>query len=146
MNKPAADGGVNVYRTTVTLEDGSGTAAGNAAVTLLGTSAGYSYGLTDMKTDADGKLYLYLPENTLTTVVLTTDGAAYTTYRGSVQTSSSGAASGSLISGAAPPTQVTFVDHSVSFTSHTLGLATLTITGIGAIDENIATATLDNGR
>jgi len=39
------------------------------AVTALTASYGgssYAYGTNDMNTDADGKLYLYLPENTLT--------------------------------------------------------------------------------
>ncbi|HPL26856.1 MAG TPA: fibronectin type III domain-containing protein [Anaerolineae bacterium] len=145
---PVNQNGVNVYRTTVTLES-LGAAIGDAAVCTLATNAGYAYGTKDLKTDADGKLYLYLPADTLTGAAQTTDGAAppaYTTYRGSIRTADDGKATGVLSAGAAP-TQSVLTGGSISFTALELGLGPLTITAIGTdIDSGIATAARSGGR
>lgn len=58
-NKPIADGGVPVYVTTATVEGVSAA----TAVSQITTDNSEVYGTNDMKTDAGGKLYLYLPEN-----------------------------------------------------------------------------------
>ena len=74
-----------VYLTTVTLPSKS--ADGVSALTLTQGSSAVSYGITDMKADADGKLYLYLPAdsgNEKTTVDITADNTAYTGYYGRV--------------------------------------------------------------
>jgi len=76
MNKA---GGVNVCLTTVALKNVSAV----TAVTSLTTNAGYAYGSNTMKTDAGGKLYLYLSNGTKTTMA--TVGAVR--YTGSVVTS-----------------------------------------------------------
>ena len=98
MNKPAAQGGVNVYLTTITLESVSAVTA-VTSLTASSNSAPYTYGVTDTFTDAQGKLYLYLPENASTTAAQTSDGATpptFTTYTGSIQTTSDHLAGGTL--------------------------------------------------
>jgi hypothetical protein len=72
------DGTTNVYLTTVTLQS----AADGTAVTQLVTDPSYLYGLNGVKTDGDGKLFLYLPESTQTTAAQT----ASSRYVGSVTT------------------------------------------------------------
>ena len=61
----------NVCLTTVTIEDAVSPVA-STLVSSLTTNTSYIYGANDMKTDTDGKLYLYLPENTRTTAAKTT--------------------------------------------------------------------------
>lgn len=58
-----------VYLTTVTLEDDSGSPVGSSAIASL--TASCAYGTKDMKTDTDGKLYLYLPAAAHTTAAYT---------------------------------------------------------------------------
>ena len=101
------EGGANVYLTTVTLE-------GVNAVTPVAsiTTGAYAYGIRDMFTDADGKLYLYLPEGTETTAAQTETGdppvtAAYTASGGPIITLNDHSAKGTLYTGA-PPTAVAF--------------------------------------
>jgi uncharacterized protein YegJ (DUF2314 family) len=74
-----------VSLTTVTL---SGVTA-VTAVSSLTTNAGYSYGINDVYTDANGRLYLYLPENTVTSAAT----AASASYAGSVTTTTDPATS-----------------------------------------------------
>lgn len=73
------NGSTNVYLTTITLGEGAALAA-QAYVTAL-TGAG-TYGINQMHTDDEGKLYLWLPENTTVTKVETDKGI----YVGSVTT------------------------------------------------------------
>jgi len=67
-NKPVADGGVPIYLATATVEGVST----ETAVSQITTDTNDAYGTTDMKTDASGKLYLYLPENAHITGMQTT--------------------------------------------------------------------------
>ena len=76
---PPTNGSTRVYLTTITLGEGA-TLAKQAYVTAL-TGAG-SYGINQMHTDDEGKLYLWLPENTTVTKVETDKGI----YQGSVTT------------------------------------------------------------
>lgn len=80
--------GQNVYLTTVTLDG----VTSETAVSVLTTSLDYTYGINDMQTDADGKLYLYLPENAKTTAVRTSAG----TYTGDITTTADHNAAGTL--------------------------------------------------
>ncbi len=73
------NGSTKVYLTTITLGEGA-TLAKQAYVTAL-TGAG-TYGINQMHTDDEGKLYLWLPENTTVTKVETDKGI----YQGSVTT------------------------------------------------------------
>ena len=73
------NGSAKVYCSTITLGEGA-TLAKQAYVTAL-TGAG-SYGINHMHTDDEGKLYLWLPENTTVTKVETDQGI----YVGSVTT------------------------------------------------------------
>lgn len=61
MDKPSGEGGVNVFLTCITL---SGVSE-KEAVTSLTTNATY-YGIKDLSTDAGGRIYLYLPQGTVT--------------------------------------------------------------------------------
>lgn len=56
---PQNDSGDDLYLTMVTLEG----AGDGDAITAL-TMTNYTYGTKDMKTDAEGKLYIYLPSGT----------------------------------------------------------------------------------
>ena len=76
---PPTNGSTRVYLTTITLGEGA-TLAKQAYVTAL-TGAG-NYGINQMHTDDEGKLYLWLPENTTVTKVETDKGI----YQGSVTT------------------------------------------------------------
>ena len=73
------NGSAKVYCSTITLGEGA-TLAKQAYVTAL-TGAG-AYGINHMHTDDEGKLYLWLPENTTVTKVETDQGI----YVGSVTT------------------------------------------------------------
>ena len=77
---PPTNGSTRVYLTTITLGEGA-TLAKQAYVTapLVGAE---SYGINQMHTDDEGKLYLWLPENTTVTKVETDKGI----YQGSVTT------------------------------------------------------------
>ena len=77
------NGSTRVYLTTITLGEGA-TLAAQAYVTAL-TGAG-TYGINQMHTDDEGKLYLWLPENTTVTKVETDKGI----YQGSVTTNTNG--------------------------------------------------------
>ena len=80
---PPTNGSARVYLTTITLGEGA-TLAAQAYVTAL-TGAG-TYGINQMHTDDEGKLYLWLPENTTVTKVETDKGI----YQGSVTTNTNG--------------------------------------------------------
>ncbi|WP_172674235.1 Ig-like domain-containing protein, partial [Syntrophomonas palmitatica] len=91
------DSGKNVYLTTVTL---SGVSA-KTAVSALFTNLDYTYGIKDIWTDTDGKLYLYLPEGALTWGARTPAQG----YLGSVVTTTDSANSlGTLEADHTPPT------------------------------------------
>lgn len=77
------NGSTKVYCSTITLGEGA-TLAKQAYVTAL-TGAG-AYGINHMHTDDEGKLYLWLPENTTVTKVETDQGI----YVGSVTTNTNG--------------------------------------------------------
>ena len=80
VHTPPTNGSVRVYLTTITLGEGAALAK-QAKVTapLVGAE---SYGINQMHTDDEGKLYLWLPENTTVTKVETDKGI----YVGSVTT------------------------------------------------------------
>lgn len=80
---PPTNGSTRVYLTTITLGEGA-TLAKQAYVTAL-TGAG-SYGINQMHTDDEGKLYLWLPNGTTVTRVETDKGI----YQGSVTTNTNG--------------------------------------------------------
>ena len=80
LTNGSANGEDNVFLTGVTLQGVSAV----MAVSSLTTSAAY-YGINDMYTDDSGKLYLYLPEGTVTTQAWTT-----IRYSGSITTSGMG--------------------------------------------------------
>lgn len=85
-----------VYLTTATLADASGTNVGAAEIASLTTSLGgssYSYGTTDMQTDSNGKLYIYLPESTEATAAVSL-GERFT---GSITANTAGTAAGLFI-------------------------------------------------
>lgn len=85
---PTNGSGTTLYRTVLTL-DGAG---GNAAVASVeGLPDGYN--LNSVATDASGKLYFYLPENTTLTKVKLADGRF---FEGTVTTSSNDAAEGTF--------------------------------------------------
>ena len=94
----AADG-VPVYRTTVTLQGGDTV---KAAVSSLGVSLdgeARDYGVKDMFTDANGRLYLYLPGSAITTAAQTTDAGTppvLANYTGSIETTNDNQAAGTL--------------------------------------------------
>ncbi|ACV61543.1 protein of unknown function DUF291 [Desulfofarcimen acetoxidans DSM 771] len=58
--------GADVHLTTIQL---SGSGADNAAVSWLTTNLAYTYGVKNVSSDSLGKLYLYLPQETVTTKV-----------------------------------------------------------------------------
>lgn len=92
--------GADVYLTTVTL-DGVSAETPVTSLTAILNSTAYAYGLTDVSTDATGKLYLYLPENTFSTAARTVSGQ----YAGSVTTATDTATSlGTLLPDAVAPT------------------------------------------
>lgn len=80
-NKPASEGGVDIFPTTVALSG----AAGNTAVKSLTTDLDYSYGVKDVCTMED-KLFLYLPANQAVTGARTSGEA----YYGNVSSGTSG--------------------------------------------------------
>ncbi len=84
-HKQPTDGkGTNVYLTTVTLGSYS-TISRNALVTSLTVTKNgtpYPYGIKDMYTDGSGRLFLWLPEGSVVSKVVTVNG----TYEGSVTT------------------------------------------------------------
>ena len=80
VHTPPTNGSVRVYLTTITLGEGA-TLAKQAYVTAPLVGAG-NYGINQMHTDDEGKLYLWLPENTTVTKVETDKGI----YQGSVTT------------------------------------------------------------
>jgi len=127
-----------VYLTTMTLRDTAGAAVGNTLVSSLIASlnnSAYTYGTRDMQTDSEGKLYLYLPENTATIKTQ----AAENNYVGSVTTTSdAGASLGALtlssVSGVTPERTNAPVSGSI------------VITFIGAMDPSVTgTVSLNGG-
>ena len=91
--------GDNVYLTTVTVMDG-GAAVASSDISLLSWGAGstyYAYGANDVKTNASGKLYLYLPAGTAAMAAKT---PAPLKYSGSVTANTS---SGVLAPDTQPP-------------------------------------------
>lgn len=104
------NGSLPLYLTRVNLENIT-TPTGISVLSIGLDGAEYSYGTNDMKTDSDGWLYLYLPENA--TVSAAKVGAMK--YTGSVTTNSSGDASGTLSLDTEKPTviSVTLLDNSV---------------------------------
>ncbi|MEA4969790.1 MAG: leucine-rich repeat protein [Candidatus Pelethousia sp.] len=117
-NRPAAQGGVDVFLTTVELEGvNSETAVTSLAAVLSGIP--YGYGVNDMFTDAEGKLYLYLPATTALTGVQT----ATTQYTGYILTQSP-SASGTLLADTMNPivTGVTPTGTGVAISTDTLSI------------------------
>lgn len=79
---PTNGSGTEVQLYTLTVNRADGSALADTAVTALTATdkLGYTYGMTGVKTDADGKLYVYLPAGK-TAVSVTAGGV---TYSGSV--------------------------------------------------------------
>lgn len=75
--------GSDVSLTTITL---SGINAKTAVTSLTTSLTDYTYGTKDMETDADGKLYLYVPSGTTVTAA----NAVSNRYEGSVTSGSTG--------------------------------------------------------
>ena len=75
-----------VEKTTITLDGVT------AKTSVMATSLTDSYGIKDVKTDASGKLYFYLPVGTTVTSVTTAAG----TYKGTVTTTDDGTATGTF--------------------------------------------------
>ena len=101
--------GEEVFLTTVTLKNAADLPIGAARISALTTTLGgeaYAYGVTDMATDEEGKLYLYLPADAETAAAQTTDSTASPprrNYYGSVLTTGTGG-SGTLTLDTALPT------------------------------------------
>jgi len=135
MGPTPTNGTKNVYLTTVTLEN----VAAEPVISNLTTSPDLSYGIDDVSTDTDGKLYLWLPVGTETTAAQTTDGAAsptLTTYTGSITTLSGYTASGTLYqtytyTATVDPTSKTFTAATVGYGDQTAQEFTITNTGTG---------------
>ena len=79
---PTNGSGTEVQLYTLTVNRADGSALADTAVTALTATdkLGYTYGMTGVKTDADGKLYVYLPAGK-TAVSVTAGGV---TFSGSV--------------------------------------------------------------
>ena len=75
---PTNGSGTAVQLYTLTVKDENGSALADTAVTALTATPalGYAYGLTGVKTDGDGKLYVYLPAGK-TAVSVTAGGVSY---------------------------------------------------------------------
>lgn len=86
-----------VFLTTVTLE----TVNAVSTVSSLTTDASYIYGISDMQTDDEGRLYLYLPENTLSSAA-SAGTVVYKAVSGEIKTEAGGSAEGVLYLDAAP--------------------------------------------
>lgn len=127
-----ANGNNRVYLTTVALSDVSAA----TAVTSLTTDAGYIYGTSDMKTDAAGKLYLYLPENTRTTAAAT----ASTAYEGTVTTTTTAETSLGTLSPKIADLAITITDGVV--TAIPGEAVTYTITATNSGPSNVSGATV----
>ena len=98
--------GANVYLTTVTLVRMGVPISAGALVSSLTASVDYAYGVDDVVTDSDGKLYLYLPAGTEITETQAADSLPPHTirkYKGRIETNSSHTAAGSLIVQLAAP-------------------------------------------
>ncbi len=92
MGPIPTNGSSTVYLTTVTLDDMAGapvTSGFLSALTARLSGSAYAYGIKDMYTDTDGKLYLYLPDNAVTSEA----GSAGVRYTGSVTTAITASAS-----------------------------------------------------
>lgn len=131
-NKTAAQGGIDVYLTTITLENVHNVTA-VASLTAALNSVPYTYGTTDMFTDAQGKLYLYLPADTQTTEAQTSSGTppVTRTYTGAVTTLNNHTGEGTLNAAASTdktlisitePAAVTGVANGTAKTAADLGL------------------------
>ena len=75
---PTNGSGTEVQLYTLTVNRADGSALADTAVTALTATdkLGYTYGMTDVKTDANGKLYVYLPAGK-TAVSVTAGGVNY---------------------------------------------------------------------
>ena len=113
-----------LYPTTVTLSGVSG----ETAVSAMNSSAAY-FGITGMKTDTSGKLYLYLPEGSTITSVT----ASGNTYTGPITVVGSSAA-GTLYTGTPVVSSVSLLANGIYKTGDTLSFTVhfskaVTVTG-----------------
>ncbi|WP_449240950.1 X2-like carbohydrate binding domain-containing protein [Desulfoscipio gibsoniae] len=93
--------GADVYLTSIQLSDSG---ANNAAVSWLTTDlADYEYGLNDVSSDSLGKLYLYLPQGTVTTKVGISNG---NTFSGNATTTATSATFEFLLSVLTPDVRI----------------------------------------
>ena len=136
------NGSTPVYLTEVTLADAQGNASAGiqaiSSVTASIDSASYPYGASDMSTDAGGKLYLYLPAGTATTLVQT---AAALKYHGSIITAADGA-SGKLLVESAPQIDDTNLPDAIAGQAYS---QTISRTGTEPITWSIAEGSLPKG-
>lgn len=109
----------NLYKTTLAL-DGAGAGVSVSKVSVfLDSGLSETYNTTDMKTDTDGKIYVWLPENAIVTAVI----AGGETYTGTVQTTMDDSAVGMFIKDAGSYTLTTGVsEHATSTLSKSTGL------------------------
>lgn len=109
----------NLYKTTLAL-DGAGAGVSVSKVSVfLDSGLSETYNTTDMKTDTDGKIYVWLPENAIVTAVI----AGGETYTGTVQTTMDDSAVGTFIKDAGSYTLSTGVsEHATSTLSKSTGL------------------------
>ncbi len=148
MGVTPTDGkGNNVYQTTVAFENVKAVAS---VPTITGVG---SYGLNDIKTDASGKIYLWLPVDTEVTYAV----ADSLEYKGSVKTTNDSAAAGTLsavaydisVTGGIRGTDYTYLSNTLTIltsTAMTLSGTTTTdhiVVGNG-VDALTANLTLDN--
>ncbi|GHS87871.1 hypothetical protein AGMMS49957_08480 [Synergistales bacterium] len=134
--------GSNVYMTTLTV---GSPAALNSAITA-GSIGGVAcsdtpdaasgvYGIKDVKTDNDGKLYFWLPASSAKSVVITTGGIAYV---GSVTPSTAGTAAVTLFDITAPILTAGTVNRTsdtaaaIGFTTNEAGTAYYLVVASGA--------------
>ena len=128
---PKGSDGRTLYLTTLTVKGGSSVA--NAALarsghTIKSVSSPYSYGTKDVKTDADGKVYFYLPEDTYS-IALKVGRTLYTNDTVEVTADSGGAAD--LIASASSGSS-----SSDSYNSRTLTDANTGLTVSGALSRS----------
>ena len=96
--QPKNDNETNVYLTTLTLE------GVNEITEIEAISSPSNYGINDMFTDADGKLYVWLPTGTNTPIELTANDIVYT---GEVTITTDNKATATLIPKVTPIYEVT---------------------------------------
>lgn len=139
---PKNSAGTSVYKTTLTLIGTGGAAEANAPVSTLVTSPAVAYDMTGVKTDANGKLYVYLPVGTKVLRAMA-GGALYGNATGTDIITTTGGATGTLTKGAAPAiTTTTTLPEGVVGVDYT---GTLAATGDGTLTWAVSSGSLPAG-